>query len=59
MTVDASSQWEAEAKMKKMMNERAVQKHWQEMHEGSGPVPSVKDVHRMIETELIPSFATA
>jgi hypothetical protein len=59
MTVEASNQWEAEAKLKKMMDEKAIQQHWQGMHEGNGPIPSVRDVHRMIETDLIPSYATA
>jgi hypothetical protein len=59
MTVEASNQWEAEAKLKRMMDEKAIQKHWQEMHEGNGPIPSMRDVHRMIVTELIPSYATA
>ena len=59
MTVEASNQWEAESKMKHLMDEKAIQTHWQEMHDGAGQLPSVRDVHRMIETELIPSYATA
>ena len=57
LKVDASTPDEAIGKMKEMMDEAAINEHWEEMHAGE-PVPRVQDVHRMIETELVPVEVT-
>jgi hypothetical protein len=52
MKTEATNEEEAIETLKEQMNEAAVRDHWREMHKGE-PVPSVMEVHRMIEDELI------
>ena len=58
MKVDASSQKEAVSKMKSTMDEGAIRAHWQEMHQGE-KAPTVAEVHKMIERNLMPASVAA
>ena len=49
MEVDAESREEAVMKLKGMMDEVAIAKHISENHKAGEPVPSVSEVHAMIE----------
>lgn len=48
MKVSAATREEAVTQLKGMMTEEAIAQHMQEKHPGD-PVPSVADVHAMIE----------
>lgn len=56
MTVEADSKEQADEKMKTLMNEEAVAKHFAEKHAGQ-PVPSIDQVHANISQDLQPVAA--
>ena len=58
MRVEASNAAEAIDKMKEKMDKEAIKDHWDDMHVGD-PRPGVKEVHLMIEKELVPAAARA
>lgn len=51
MSVDAQSRDEAVMKLKEMMGEEAISKHFEEKHSGQTP-PSVAETHAMIEQNV-------
>ena len=51
MPVEADSRAEAVSKLKAMMTEDMIAEHMQTKHPGE-PVPSVADIHAMIEQKV-------
>ncbi|MDP3772197.1 MAG: hypothetical protein Q8Q94_02390 [bacterium] len=53
MSVEAENRDEAVMKMKAMMTQEMLQKHWTEKHAADAmPMPSLTDCHMMIEKNL-------
>ncbi len=50
MSVDADSQEEAATKLKEMMTQEELDKHWADMHTNdTGPKPTIEQSQAMIE----------
>ena len=55
MSIEAENRVEAVSKMKAMMTNDAIGKHWMEKHgDDEKPMPSMEQVHMMIEQNLEP-----
>ncbi len=53
MTMEGESREEAVMKMKAMMTQEMLEKHWTEKHANDAmPMPSLADCHMMIEKNL-------